>query len=197
IQIITNEQEASHTKDISPHIKNHSYEEKAVGIQDNVISDELETQSFASSNYVTEFSATACRQNSDTILLLDLAQLFDKATNAEYYATKANQEETLCWINYGKEFVIQYNDLIKNSNGKIGEKKAKENNMSGISTTACRQNHVAKILHEVSTPAKPQTSNSFVKTKILPEVKMSEESISTPQLKKTLTEKQNNLTHDH
>ena len=26
---------------------------------------------------------------------------------------------------YGKEFVIQYNDLIKNSNGKIGEKKAK------------------------------------------------------------------------
>ena len=60
-----------------------------------------------------------------TISLLDLAQLFDKATNAEYYATKANQEETLCWINYGKEFVIQYNDLIKNSNGKIGEKKAK------------------------------------------------------------------------
>jgi polyhydroxyalkanoate synthesis regulator phasin len=54
-----------------------------------------------------------------------LAQLFGKATNAEYYATKANQEETLCWINYGKEFVIQYNDLIKNSNGKIGEKKAK------------------------------------------------------------------------
>ncbi|RHZ44323.1 hypothetical protein Glove_740g8 [Diversispora epigaea] len=46
-------------------------------------------------------------------------------TNAEYYAMKANQEETLCWINYGSEFIIQYNDLIKNSNGKIGEKKAK------------------------------------------------------------------------
>ncbi|CAG8609783.1 3250_t:CDS:2, partial [Racocetra persica] len=140
----------------------------AVDIQDNVISDELETQSFASSNYVTEILVTARRQNSDTILLLNLAQLFDKAKNAEYYATKANQEETLCWINYRKEFVIQYNDLIKNSNGKIGEKKAKsiiydkilehltiihekiqgKNNMSRISTTACRQNHVAEILHE-------------------------------------------------
>jgi len=32
------------------------------------------------------------RQNSDTISLRDLAQLFDKATNAEYHATKANQE---------------------------------------------------------------------------------------------------------
>ncbi|RHZ76993.1 hypothetical protein Glove_186g103 [Diversispora epigaea] len=81
---------------------------------DNIISDS-----------VTEISATARRQNSDTISLLDLAQLFDKATNAEYYAMKANQEETLCWTNYGKKFVIQYNDLIKNSNGKIGEKKAK------------------------------------------------------------------------
>ena len=49
------------------------------------------------SNHVSEISAMACRQNSDTISLLDLAQLFDKATNAEYYAMKANQEETLCW----------------------------------------------------------------------------------------------------
>ncbi|RIB29888.1 hypothetical protein C2G38_2291397 [Gigaspora rosea] len=68
----------------------------ADGIQDNVISDESETRSFVSSNHMTEISATARRQNSDTISLLDLAQLFDKATNAEYYATKANQEETLC-----------------------------------------------------------------------------------------------------
>ncbi|RHZ57349.1 hypothetical protein Glove_390g39 [Diversispora epigaea] len=88
----------------------------ADGIQDNVIS---------ISNHVTEISATARRQNSDTISLLDLAQLFDKATNAEYYAKKANQEETLCWINYGNEFIIQYNDLIKNSDSYIGKKKAK------------------------------------------------------------------------
>ena len=42
------------------------------------------------SNHVSEISAMAHRQNSDTISLLDLAQLFDKATNAEYYAMKAN-----------------------------------------------------------------------------------------------------------
>jgi len=79
------------------------------GIQDNIHSDP---------NHVTEISVTGHHQNS-TISLLDLAQLFDKATNAEYYAMKANQEETLCWINYGSEFIIQYNDLIKNSNGKL------------------------------------------------------------------------------
>ncbi|CAG8820156.1 42336_t:CDS:2, partial [Gigaspora margarita] len=138
----------------------------ADGIQDNIISD---------SNYVTGILATARRQNSDTISLLDLAQLFDKATNAEYYATKANQEETLCWNNYGKEFVIQYNDLVNNSNRKIGEKKAKGiiydkilehlniirerssisseiNRMIEISTTARRQNCATEILSEASIP---------------------------------------------
>ncbi|CAG8511998.1 15315_t:CDS:10, partial [Racocetra persica] len=84
---------------------------------DNILSD---------SNHVIEISATSLRQNSSTVLLLDLAQLFDKATDAEHYTMKANQEETLCWITYGKEFVIQYNDLMKNSNRKIGKKKAKE-----------------------------------------------------------------------
>ncbi|CAG8832390.1 12672_t:CDS:2 [Gigaspora margarita] len=96
------------------------------GIQDNNnLLDESKIQSFASSNHVTKISATALRQNSSIVLLLDLAQLFDKATDAEYSAIKANQEETLCWINYRNEFIIQYNDIIKNSNGKIGEKKAK------------------------------------------------------------------------
>ncbi|CAG8634810.1 7258_t:CDS:2, partial [Paraglomus occultum] len=63
--------------------------------------------------------------NSSATPLLELAQLFDTAADAEYYAIKANQKETLCWTNYGKEFIIQYNDLVKNSNGRIGEKKAK------------------------------------------------------------------------
>ncbi|RHZ68648.1 hypothetical protein Glove_294g83 [Diversispora epigaea] len=84
---------------------------------------ESEARSFASSNHVTEISATARRQNSNTISLLDLAQLFDKATDAKYYAIKANQEETLCWINYGKEFIIQYNDLHLNI---IRERRSKE-----------------------------------------------------------------------
>ena len=74
----------------------------ADGIQNNIISDESEAQSFAFSNHVIEISATARQQNSNTISLLNLAQLFDKATNAEYYAIKANQEESLYWINIGK-----------------------------------------------------------------------------------------------
>ncbi|CAG8694568.1 2154_t:CDS:1, partial [Funneliformis mosseae] len=47
---------------------------------DNILSDP---------NYVTKISATS-HQNSSTISLLNLTQLFNKATNAEYYAIKAN-----------------------------------------------------------------------------------------------------------
>ncbi|CAG8834434.1 11170_t:CDS:10, partial [Gigaspora margarita] len=69
-----------------------------------VIADGIQDNNLLDSNHVTEISATALHQNSSTVLLLDLAQLFDKATDAEHYAMKANQEETLCWISYGKEF---------------------------------------------------------------------------------------------
>ena len=62
-------------------------------------------------------------QISSTIPLLTLAQLFDKATDAEYDAIHANQEEILCWYYYGKKFITQVNETMKNS--KIGEKKAK------------------------------------------------------------------------
>ncbi|CAG8791853.1 20327_t:CDS:2, partial [Racocetra persica] len=68
-------------------------------------------------------------QISSLVLMLTLAQLFDKATIAEYSAICANQEEILCWYYYGKEFIIQYKDIIKNSNGKIGEKKAKDSSI--------------------------------------------------------------------
>ncbi|RIB25673.1 hypothetical protein C2G38_2165406 [Gigaspora rosea] len=64
-------------------------------------------------------------QISSSVPMLTLAQLFDKATVAEYSAICANQKEILCWCYYGKEFIIQYKDILKNSNGKIGEKKAK------------------------------------------------------------------------
>ncbi|CAG8636127.1 9750_t:CDS:2, partial [Racocetra fulgida] len=84
---------------------------------DNIISD---------SNHVIEISATSLRQNSSTVLLLDLAQLFDKATDAEHYTMKANQEETLCWINYGNEFIIH--TLIK-------ETKSQENNQDSKQET--------------------------------------------------------------
>jgi hypothetical protein len=49
-------------------------------------------------------SAGSHRQNSSTVPLLSLAQLFDKATDAEYGAVRAYQEEILRWYYYGKEF---------------------------------------------------------------------------------------------
>ncbi|RHZ52557.1 hypothetical protein Glove_460g18 [Diversispora epigaea] len=64
-------------------------------------------------------------QISSTVPLLTLAQLFNKATDAEYGAIHANQEEILCWCYYGKEFITQVNETIKNGKGKVGEKKAK------------------------------------------------------------------------
>ncbi|CAJ0768644.1 15075_t:CDS:2, partial [Entrophospora sp. SA101] len=139
--------------------QNESHKKKGTENIAQVIADGIQDELAHSStdnihsdlNHVTEISVMGHRQNSDTISLLDLAQLFDKATNAEYYAMKANQEETLCWINYGNEFIIQYNDLMKNSNSKIGEKKAKEeesNHMTEISTTSCHQNHETEILPE-------------------------------------------------
>ncbi len=44
-------------------------------------------------------------------------------TDAEYGAIHVNQEEILCWYYYGKKFITQVNETMKNS--KIGEKKAK------------------------------------------------------------------------
>jgi hypothetical protein len=62
-------------------------------------------------------------QISSTIPLLTLAQLFNKATDAEYDAIHVNQEKILYWYYYGKKFITQVNETMKNS--KIGEKKVK------------------------------------------------------------------------
>nr|CAG8649310.1 15964_t:CDS:2 [Entrophospora candida] len=165
-------------------------------------------------NHVTEISVMGHCQNSDTISLLDLAQLFDKATNAEYYAMKANQEETLCWINYGNEFIIQYNDLMKNSNSKIGEKKAKGLQLPEISRkTLCRKtqraltnDQIQKIINnnnisdrdefnieeesnhmtEISTTSCHQNHETEILPENLPEAKVSIPLVSHP--KKALLE---------
>ncbi|CAB5388158.1 unnamed protein product [Rhizophagus irregularis] len=48
--------------------------------------------------------------------LLSLAQLFDKATDAEGGAIHANQEEILRWYYYGKEFLIQASVIVQDDN---------------------------------------------------------------------------------
>ncbi|GES79636.1 hypothetical protein GLOIN_2v1835304 [Rhizophagus clarus] len=57
--------------------------------------------------------------------LVDLAKLFDKASDTKYCTKKANKKEILCWVNFGKEFMVHFIELVENSNGKIREKKAK------------------------------------------------------------------------
>ncbi|CAB5295901.1 unnamed protein product [Rhizophagus irregularis] len=93
------------------------------------IQDNIKHQESNSSNskalHMTEISATARRPKCSSSLL-DLAKLFDKASDAEYRTKKANEEEILCWVNFGKEFMVHFSELVENSNGKIGEKKAKE-----------------------------------------------------------------------
>ncbi|PKC62213.1 hypothetical protein RhiirA1_465466 [Rhizophagus irregularis] len=50
--------------------------------------------------------------------LLSLAQLFDKATDAEGGAIHANQEEILRWYYYGKEFLIQASVIVQDDQKK-------------------------------------------------------------------------------
>ncbi|CAG8445589.1 1707_t:CDS:2 [Acaulospora colombiana] len=54
-----------------------------------------------------------------------LAQLCDKAFDAEDRTNRANHMEILCWSLYGKDFRIQLNRIIENSRGTIGEKKVR------------------------------------------------------------------------
>ena len=70
-------------------------------------------------------SIESLNQNSSTDSLLSLAQLFDKADDAEYGAIRANQEEILRWYYYGKEFSMLIGVIVQDGKGKIGGKKAK------------------------------------------------------------------------
>ncbi|POG57973.1 hypothetical protein GLOIN_2v1488957 [Rhizophagus irregularis DAOM 181602=DAOM 197198] len=78
-------------------------------------------------NNVTEVSETA-RPGKVTYDSIDeasqhLAQLCDKAIDAEERANRANQEEILCWCLYWKDFRVQLDEII--SKDKFGEKKAR------------------------------------------------------------------------
>ncbi|CAG8631211.1 476_t:CDS:2, partial [Acaulospora morrowiae] len=82
--------------------------------------------------HATEISETLCpgKVTSGDNSSIDkasqhLAQLCDKAFDAEDRANRANQKEILCWSLYSKDFRIQLNEIIENSGGKIGEKKAR------------------------------------------------------------------------
>ncbi|RIA90410.1 hypothetical protein C1645_737877 [Glomus cerebriforme] len=84
-----------------------------------------DAQSSDKANPYDVISIENLNQNSSTDSLLSLAQLFDKADDAEYGAIRANQKEILRWYYYGKEFLTQVNVIVQDGKGKIGEKKAK------------------------------------------------------------------------
>ncbi|POG59105.1 hypothetical protein GLOIN_2v1789540 [Rhizophagus irregularis DAOM 181602=DAOM 197198] len=88
---------------------------------------ELNMSSSINHNNVTEVSETACpgKVTYDSIdeASQHLAQLCDKAIDAEERANRANQEEILCWCLYWKDFRVQLDEII--SKDKFGEKKAR------------------------------------------------------------------------
>ncbi|RGB34226.1 hypothetical protein C1646_702519 [Rhizophagus diaphanus] len=103
----------------------NSHRKKGVENISQMISDGIRNDS-QSQKCILGFSNDILLQQSQissTVPLLTLAQLFDKATDAEYGAIHANQEEILCWYYYGKKFITQVNEVTKGN--KIGEKKAK------------------------------------------------------------------------
>ncbi|CAB4386581.1 unnamed protein product [Rhizophagus irregularis] len=90
---------------------------------------ETDSPSSINHNIMTEVSETA-RSEKFTCDDIDeashhLAQLCDKAINAEDRANRANQEEILCWCLYWKDFRNQLDELIRSGGGKFGEKKAR------------------------------------------------------------------------
>ncbi|RHZ85029.1 hypothetical protein Glove_73g7 [Diversispora epigaea] len=107
---------------------------KSVGkLKQELFTPELSSQEpTIDQNHVTEISETLCpgKVTSGDNSSLDetsqhLAQLCDSAFDAEDRANRANQKEILCWSLYAKDFRIQLNGIIENSESKIGEKKAR------------------------------------------------------------------------
>ncbi|PKY31804.1 hypothetical protein RhiirB3_449605 [Rhizophagus irregularis] len=97
----------------------------------------LESDSPSSINYnnVTEVSETACSEKvtySIDEVSQHLAQLCDKAIDAEDRANQANQEEILCWCLYWKDFRDQLIEIIRSNSGKFGEKKVRRSQELGL-----------------------------------------------------------------
>ncbi|GBB95730.1 hypothetical protein RclHR1_00260035 [Rhizophagus clarus] len=86
----------------------------------------IENLSSIEQNHVTEISETT-RPGKSSIdeASQHLAHMYDKAIDAEDIAMKANQEEILCWTLYAQDFRVQLAEIIKNSEGKFGEKKVR------------------------------------------------------------------------
>ncbi|CAG8703320.1 8135_t:CDS:2 [Dentiscutata erythropus] len=125
---------------------------------------ESDTSSSINHNNLTEvFTCKKVTYDGIDVASQHLAQLCDKAIDAEDRANRANQEEILCWCLYWKNFRDQLDEIIRSNSGKFGEKKARSilynsiteqlmDHVTEISETA----RPGKILPEVNTPSIPQ-----------------------------------------
>ncbi|RGB21603.1 hypothetical protein C1646_777652 [Rhizophagus diaphanus] len=120
----------AHKKIVSSEIKSH----KKKGMDElkhELFNPPSETDSSSSINHniMTEVSETVRPEKftCDDIYeaLHHLAQLCDKAIDAEDRANRANQKEILCWCLYWKDFRNQLDEFIRSGGGKFGEKKAR------------------------------------------------------------------------
>ncbi|POG83186.1 hypothetical protein GLOIN_2v1761214 [Rhizophagus irregularis DAOM 181602=DAOM 197198] len=96
---------------------------------------------------VTGVSETACSEKvtySIDEVSQHLAQLCDKAIDAEDRANQANQEEILCWCLYWKDFRDQLNEIIRSNSGKFGEKKIIDYGIS-LEKLSPEADHVTEI----------------------------------------------------
>jgi hypothetical protein len=87
-------------------------------LKQELFAPELPSQVPIEQNHVTKISETAgSGKSSIDEASQHLAQLCDKAFDAEDGANRANQEEILCWCLYAKDFRTQLNEIIENSDG--------------------------------------------------------------------------------
>ncbi|CAG8719092.1 25775_t:CDS:2, partial [Gigaspora margarita] len=137
-----------------------------------------------------------------------LAQLCDTAIGAEDRASKANQEEIICWSLYGRDFEFQVGEM--SSKNKIGEKKARtliyneiENQLS-ILQIRISNSPSLEITHEVFSEdniieisgtarlekISPHNEASEEAKKTLPETEVSvfPEKVSPEKLSETISE---------
>ena len=89
-----------------------------------------------------------------------LAQLCDTAIGAEDRASKANQEEIMCWSLYGRDFEFQVGEM--SSKNKIGEKKARTLIYNEIENQLCNLwAYKLQIYHEI--PCAKKTNSKSCK----------------------------------
>ncbi|CAG8832013.1 25548_t:CDS:2, partial [Gigaspora margarita] len=139
-------------------------------LKQELFAPELPSQVPIEQNHVTKISETAGPgKSSIDEASQHLAQLCDKAFDAEDGANRANQEEILCWCLYAKDFRTQLNEIIENSDEEQIDSPA--NTSQDISSEKIPEvlqsvsNHVTKIsetagpgknLPEVNTPSTSQ-----------------------------------------